>query len=597
MSVIADAKEMDSTHYDAFLSHNWGLDTHGRDNHERVKTFCQELQNAGLETWCDEYDMEGNILESMASGIDTSRKAIIFVTEQYIKKANGEAEKKTKDNVYREFNYISNHFQTWNIIVVVMEESARDVKNWRGAFGLTLAGQLYADFSADSNLEECLEKVKAKINQCSPDAMKKIAYEDGSFYEGPVNDENLRHGYGRLTDPHGNVYEGKFIDGEQVDPKASIHFQRSQVKYVGLFKGGSIVSGKRGKVELPDGSVMEGKFVVASYEDGHLDGVDVTFTNLTESAEDIVYTGTIKANKIAGRGKMKYANGDVYEGEWQEGEKHGEGVMTYTNGDVYSGSWENDVRHGHGELELASGDKYEGNFDGGMMNGKGAYFVADGSVYRGDFVKDLCWGSGVFISADNRITCGEWKADKLHGKGYREYANGDKYYGQFQYGKRHGKGKMMFSSGALYAGKWVRGSRSEGVYDFETEDQRNRKKEGKSLFLGKSKNTLYFFTTKGRNNTLMVPKKRHGKAEGISSCSKARAVLATEEFLTKAQGFMNRTMEENGCCHPDLKRIDTESTEFLDPPKISGTHDTSDTNTLGRQKMDKKRGVYTSIEF
>ena len=75
-----------------------------------------------------------NIQESMANGIDNSKKVIVFVTEEYIKKANGESERGTMDNVYREFNYIRNRVKVCNIITVVMEEGAKDLSKWRGGF-------------------------------------------------------------------------------------------------------------------------------------------------------------------------------------------------------------------------------------------------------------------------------------------------------------------------------------------------------------------------------------------------------------------------------------------------------------------------------
>lgn len=80
--------------FDVFLSHNWGNDTYGRDNHARVERLREELESKGIKTWCDEYEMKGNtIFEPIAEGIDNSKKVIVFVTEEYIKKANGEAEK------------------------------------------------------------------------------------------------------------------------------------------------------------------------------------------------------------------------------------------------------------------------------------------------------------------------------------------------------------------------------------------------------------------------------------------------------------------------------------------------------------------------
>ena len=39
---------------DVFLSHNWGKDESGRDNHQRVSLINKELKECGYETWFDE---------------------------------------------------------------------------------------------------------------------------------------------------------------------------------------------------------------------------------------------------------------------------------------------------------------------------------------------------------------------------------------------------------------------------------------------------------------------------------------------------------------------------------------------------------------
>lgn len=51
--------EADDSVTDVFLSHNWGEDIHGRDNHERVKKINKLLKDRGYKTWCDEEKMTG----------------------------------------------------------------------------------------------------------------------------------------------------------------------------------------------------------------------------------------------------------------------------------------------------------------------------------------------------------------------------------------------------------------------------------------------------------------------------------------------------------------------------------------------------------
>ena len=45
--------------------------------------------------------------------------------------------------------------------------------------------------------------------------------------------------------------------------------------------------------------------------------------------------GQFKDNKIHGKGKKDYANGDKYTGDWIDDIKTGHGVYIYANGDRY----------------------------------------------------------------------------------------------------------------------------------------------------------------------------------------------------------------------------------------------------------------------
>ena len=87
---------------DVFLSHNWGEDDSGRENHDRVSFINQELKNMGYKTWFDEDEMAGNIAERMSEGTEQAEAVIVFLTRKYYEKVNG---KNPLDNCKREFNY------------------------------------------------------------------------------------------------------------------------------------------------------------------------------------------------------------------------------------------------------------------------------------------------------------------------------------------------------------------------------------------------------------------------------------------------------------------------------------------------------------
>jgi hypothetical protein len=62
---------------DVFLSHDWGTDELGRNNHGRVRTINRILKEKGLHTWFDKEELKGNVQEQIGicrpQGRDTPR--------------------------------------------------------------------------------------------------------------------------------------------------------------------------------------------------------------------------------------------------------------------------------------------------------------------------------------------------------------------------------------------------------------------------------------------------------------------------------------------------------------------------------------------
>ena len=129
-----------------FLSHNWGYDQSGRDNHTRVSLVNEELKRIGYKTWFDEEKMVGNVAESMSEGIQETKVVIVFITRKYYEKVNGE---NSLDNCRREFIYTVQNKTPANMIAVVMEESMRNTKTWTGLIGFDLSANMYVDMSGD----------------------------------------------------------------------------------------------------------------------------------------------------------------------------------------------------------------------------------------------------------------------------------------------------------------------------------------------------------------------------------------------------------------------------------------------------------------
>ena len=103
--------------YQAFLSHDWGKDELGRNNHDRVKRIFQALKQRGLCLWFDEVYMEGDIDKAMCKGIDESKLVIIFITKRYMQKVAGDND---QDNCQKEFNYAKQKRGSERMLSVVM---------------------------------------------------------------------------------------------------------------------------------------------------------------------------------------------------------------------------------------------------------------------------------------------------------------------------------------------------------------------------------------------------------------------------------------------------------------------------------------------
>lgn len=143
---------------DVFLSHNWGEDNMGRDNHHRVAKINNALVQLGYETWFDQSDMKGNIKDAMREGILSSQCFIVFLTQNYMKKANGKSEKGKKDNCHTEFSTATEDKGLEKIVTVIMDPECLDSKTWSGEIR-SLARQLYIDFTSDDKLHEAVERL------------------------------------------------------------------------------------------------------------------------------------------------------------------------------------------------------------------------------------------------------------------------------------------------------------------------------------------------------------------------------------------------------------------------------------------------------
>ena len=164
---------------DIFLSHNWGEDGSGRDNHQRVALINRKLKNMGYKTWFDEEKLAGNITERMSEGIDHTKAVIIFLTRKYYEKVNG---KNALDNCKREFNYALQRRTPGKMLVVVMEECMRDTSTWTNLIGFDFSSRLYVDMSGNLEDRNYLHKQMEKLKKQLEYVLNVVPPLQGNFY-------------------------------------------------------------------------------------------------------------------------------------------------------------------------------------------------------------------------------------------------------------------------------------------------------------------------------------------------------------------------------------------------------------------------------
>lgn len=155
--------------YDAFLTHDWGQDELGRDNHSRVARVCAQLKAAGYSPWFDEDRMRGDVNQTMSDAIDQSDCVVVFVTERYVTKASGKGPNGSDDNCKFEFDtaLLSPHLGSGKMITVVMEPRCRNPRGWpAGTVKGKLAPKLYIDLADDGasfeeNVKRLIDEIKA----------------------------------------------------------------------------------------------------------------------------------------------------------------------------------------------------------------------------------------------------------------------------------------------------------------------------------------------------------------------------------------------------------------------------------------------------
>ena len=145
----------------AFLTHDWGVNEDGTQNHEIVKKVNQYLK-AFMPTWFDDERMTGYVKHKMAEGIDHTQCVVAFVTERYLTKVNSND---INDNCCFEFGHAIS--QRGNkIIPVLMEDRLRDPNTWFGVGGAAMGRLIYIDMTKHEDpveFQKGCEQLRDKI--------------------------------------------------------------------------------------------------------------------------------------------------------------------------------------------------------------------------------------------------------------------------------------------------------------------------------------------------------------------------------------------------------------------------------------------------
>lgn len=129
-----------------FLSHAWGPDSLGRDNHERVRRLARALRRHGATTWLDEDDLgSGHLDARIARGIEASAAVLVCVTASYCAKVERACLPGARpDYCASEWNYA--RLMRKPLIPVLMEP----LSPWpRGVVAMHLWPLRYADCGGD----------------------------------------------------------------------------------------------------------------------------------------------------------------------------------------------------------------------------------------------------------------------------------------------------------------------------------------------------------------------------------------------------------------------------------------------------------------
>ena len=148
-----------------FISHAWGPDELGRDNHNRCMQIANQLIENNYTVWFDEHDMYGIIDNAIMRGINNCKIFILCLTKKYCDKINNAVNNNfLNDNCYKEWNYCL--FKQKIIIPIIMEPCMKNIYFCDGIIQMYLNSTIYIDCSERISIEKIIRIIN--INNIFP---------------------------------------------------------------------------------------------------------------------------------------------------------------------------------------------------------------------------------------------------------------------------------------------------------------------------------------------------------------------------------------------------------------------------------------------
>ena len=286
--------------------------------------------------------------------------------------------------------------------------------------------------------------------------VEKFIIKGNEIYEGEINRNNMREGFGKIIYKNGCYYIGKWLN----DKKYGIGVEyndRNMIIYKGEFANNEYDG---------EGTYYEkGKKYKGHWENNKKNGKGEEY----DSNNIKRYDGEFKNNKYSGFGSYFYEDGKLeYDGRWENNKRNGKGIEYYKNGNEkikYDGEFIDDVYHGKG-IYLDKNQKllYDGEWKNGKRNGSGKDYYKDNKLkYVGEFIDDAYHGKGTSFYENGNIEYdGMWKNGKRNGEGKQFYENNNrKYFGNFENDEYNGIGESYDQNGKIeYNGEWKGGKKN-----------------------------------------------------------------------------------------------------------------------------------------